>query len=241
MNSFTKQLFLIFLCGWIMGSAYAARPFMTDDARLTTEGSCQLESWTRRYQGRFENWALPACNPTGKFEITAGGGYFSMPSLSDNHTTDYMLQVKSLFRPLTANDYGWGLAVGTINHPAFVNDPNNAGSTYAYVPLTISRMDDKLGVHSNLGITNDYSSKNSLATYGLGAEYWITPVVMVMAETFGDHRQRPFFQAGMRYSIIPGLFQVDVTYGVQPGHSEANSWISFGLRYTPDKLYKSRS
>ena len=35
-------------------STWAARPFMTDDARLTTEGSCQVESWARLYTSRSE-------------------------------------------------------------------------------------------------------------------------------------------------------------------------------------------
>ncbi|MEW6563131.1 MAG: hypothetical protein AB1400_07865 [Pseudomonadota bacterium] len=34
--------------------AWAARPFVTDDARLTKANSCQLESWTRSYSGSRE-------------------------------------------------------------------------------------------------------------------------------------------------------------------------------------------
>ena len=52
----------------------AARPFVTDDARLTTEGSCQLESWARLYENSSEIWALPACNPFGNLEVTLGEG-----------------------------------------------------------------------------------------------------------------------------------------------------------------------
>ena len=46
--------------------AQAARPFVTDDARLTTAGSCQLESWIRICPESRESWAQPACNPGGK-------------------------------------------------------------------------------------------------------------------------------------------------------------------------------
>jgi len=67
----TAKVLCLVLC-W-PAVAWAARPFMTDDARLTTGGSCQLETWSRRYSDRSEFWALPACNPTGNLEITAGG------------------------------------------------------------------------------------------------------------------------------------------------------------------------
>ena len=44
---FSMRYLFISLSLLISTQAYAARPFMTDDARLTTEGSCQLESWAR--------------------------------------------------------------------------------------------------------------------------------------------------------------------------------------------------
>ena len=84
--------------------AFAARPFVTDDARLTTAGSCQLESWARIYPQSRELWMLPACNPGGNFEITAGAGM-----AHNDHaprSDDYVLQAKTLFKPLESN--GWG-------------------------------------------------------------------------------------------------------------------------------------
>jgi hypothetical protein len=42
---------------------------------------------------------------------------------------------------------------------------------------------------------------------------------------------------GFRYSVIPNLFQVDSTYGQQINGDSELKWISFGVRYTPDKLF----
>lgn len=133
----------------ISTSSFAARPFMTDDARLTTAESCQLESWTRIYKNSTENWTLPACNPTGNFEITAGGGHTK--NAGEPATNDYALQGKTLFRDLTKNSYGWGLAVGRVNHPSSIPGPNSMGNTYAYIPVSISTMDDKVIYHTNVG------------------------------------------------------------------------------------------
>jgi hypothetical protein len=218
-----------------VGTAQAARPFMTDDARLTTEGSCQLESWTRSYANRSEYWALPACNPTGNFEITAGGGQFR--SDGQAHTHDRVLQAKTLLRPLQSNNWGLGLAVGRVWHPAAQPGPNNLGSTFVYLPMSVSRRDDQLVFHANLGWVQDAQSRLNSTTWGGGAEYWVHPQVMVIAEAFGDDRQKPFVQSGVRFSVIPGVFQLDITRGTQPGGIGRQTWTSLGLRYTPDKLF----
>ncbi len=215
--------------------AMAARPFMTDDARLTTAGSCQLESWTRDYSDRSEFWALPACNPGGHFEITAGTGRFrgdGQPGSSDQ-----VLQGKTLFRALQSNDWGWGLAVGRVWHPSAQPGPNNFGGSYLYLPFSASARDDRLVFHANLGWTRDRQTRLSATTWGTGVEYWVNGRLMLIAETFGDDRHKPWVQSGLRFSVIPGLFQIDATRGTQPGSQGRNTWTSIGIRYTPDKLF----
>ncbi|MFM8575672.1 MAG: hypothetical protein ACKOBF_07315 [Limnohabitans sp.] len=215
--------------------AMAARPFMTDDARLTTEGSCQVESWARHYKDRNEFWALPACNPGGHFEITAGAGRFRSDGLPGS--ADQVLQGKTLFRTLQTNDWAWGLAVGRVWHPSAQPGPNNLGGTYLYLPFTLSTRDDQVVFHAKLGWTRDRHTRLNATTWGGGVEYWVHPRLMLIAESFGDDRQKPFVQSGLRFSVIPGLFQVDATRGTQPGSQGRNTWTSIGIRYTPDKLF----
>lgn len=215
--------------------AMAARPFMTDDARLTTEGSCQLESWSRHYSDRQELWALPACNPGGNFELTAGLGRFTSHGQPGSH--DQVLQGKTLFRPLRTDDWGWGLAVGRVWHPGRQPGPNNLGSSYLYLPLSVSTLNDRVVLHANLGWSRDSQTRSQSTTWGGGVEYWAHSRLMLIAEAFGDDRQKPFVQTGVRWSVLPGLFQVDATRGTQPGSQGRNTWTSVGLRYTPDKLF----
>lgn len=235
MNMFSRISLLTIGAALVAPQAWAARPFMTDDARITTAGSCQLESWTRRYSDRSENWALPACNPTGNFEITAGGGHFKADNLPSS--SDGMLQGKTLLRELRTNDWGWGLAFGVVRHSGAQPGPNNMGSRYMYVPLSVSMLNDRLVTHANLGWTRESQTGRNLTTWGGGAEYWMHPKVMLIAEAFGDDRQKPFIHSGVRFSLIPGLFQIDVTHGTQPNGTGRTGWTSFGLRYTPDKLF----
>ncbi len=228
----------ILLTGLLLSSApaaFAARPFVTDDARLTAAGSCQLETWARLYEHSRELWALPACNPTGNFELTAGGGVASNDA--SRSTEDYVLQAKTLFRALETNGWGWGLGVGTVRHPKINPGPNLLGNTYAYVPVSFSFNDDKLVVHTNVGLLRDRASGENNMTWGVGAEFQATPRLLLIAETFGDHRNQPYLQLGGRYAIRPNLVQVDTTIGQQLAGPTSSRWISFGLRLTPENLF----
>ncbi len=60
--------------GALVTPAHAARPLITDDARIVDAGACQVESWLKHGEGLREAWALPGCNFTGNLEVTAGGG-----------------------------------------------------------------------------------------------------------------------------------------------------------------------
>ena len=215
--------------------AFAARPFVTDDARLTTAGSCQLESWMRIYPDSKELWALPACTPPGNLEFPAGGGrarHDDAPA-----TSDYVFQAKTLFRPLETNDWGIGFAVGTIRHPEINPGPNMLGNTYAYIPLSVSLNDDKVILHANLGWLKDKASGQNNLSWGVGGEFKVHARLLGIAETFGDNRSMSYGQVGVRYSVRPDLFQVDATIGQQLSGPGKNHWVSFGIRYTPDKLF----
>lgn len=216
--------------------AEAARPFVTDDARLTTAGSCQVESWTRFYRDSTEVWALPACNPGGNLEFTLGGGYARYQAAQPS-SEDYVLQAKTLFRPLTTNDWGWGAAVGTVRHPKVNPGPNLLGNTYLYLPFSASFADDKLVMHLNTGWLHDKSLSRDRLTWGIGSEINATPRLTVVLESFGDNRANPYWQTGVRYAIIPQLLQIDATVGRQTGADQGHRWISFGVRYTPASLF----
>ena len=231
-----KNVAIHCLIGLLLTSpAWAARPFVTDDARLTTPGSCQLESWTRIYPNAQEIWMLPACNPGGNFEITLGGG--RAKNAEEHATNDYVLQIKTLFKPLETNGWGMGLAAGMVRHPEINPGPNLLGNSFAYVPFSASFYNDKIVMHANLGWLRDNASHQDNMTWGLGGELQMATRITIIAETFGDNRVRPYWQTGVRFAVIPNFFQIDTTIGQQFGGNSTNKWISFGVRLTPDSLF----
>ena len=215
--------------------AQAARPFVTDDARLTSSGSCQLESWARLYESSSEIWALPACNPFGNLEFTLGAGI-----ARDNYAAtsqDYVAQLKTLIKPLEANGWGVGLVVGKVVHPEINPGPNLFGNSYLYVPASFSFNDDQLVIHTNIGLLKENKTNIIKTTFGVGTEYKLNTKVLGIAELFGDDRQKPFVQIGFRYSLLPNLFQLDATLGQPLAGKSEDLWLSFGARFTPQNLF----
>lgn len=229
--------FALSLLSVLVLPCWAARPFVSDDARLTTEGSCQVETWTRLYRNSQEYWLLPACNPTGNLELTFGGGRARYDDDSATANSDYVLQVKKLLRKLERNDFGWGLAAGTVRHPSVNPDPNLLGNTYAYIPLSVSFANDLLVVHLNSGWAREHVTNRNLVTWGVGTEWNVSERIIWMAEAFGDSHPKTYLQAGGRFSLIPQLLQIDATIGQNAGGDSASRWISLGLRFTPAKLF----
>jgi hypothetical protein len=194
-----------------------------------------LESWTRLYPQSRELWLLPACNPGGNLEITAGMGVARGDGQS--RSNDYVLQAKTLFKALETNDWGWGLAVGHVSHPSINPGPNLLGNTYAYVPVSVSLLDDRLVLHGNLGWLRDKASRQHRLTWGVGGELAIDSRSSVIAEMFGDDRERPLWQTGIRFFVVPERVQVDATVGRQLDGGRDGQWFSLGLRLTPARMF----
>lgn len=209
-------------------SSYAARPMLTDDARVTDAKSCQMETWVRDNKNSTEFWALPACNFTGNLELTIGGA--KSHDSNGTKTTDSVYQAKTLLRKLSTNDWGYGLVVGNVRHPAINTQSNGIGDFYAYVPSSISFLDDKFVLHTNLGVLHSKQEKNTNLTWGVGSETRLTDKSYLIAETFGQNKGNPYYQVGIRYWLVPNHVQIDTTYGDRMTNASDERWFSVGLR-----------
>lgn len=222
-------LFLVLLI-LLAPTARAARPMVTDDARLTDAHACQLESWLHAHGGSREFWALPACNPGGNFELTVGG------SQTDGDPTlhgTFVAQGKTLFKPLETNGWGIGLAAGYTTKPA----ETLSGGPYFYIPSSFSLADDRVIVHANLGAARFRDSGETRLTWGLGSETAASERLYVIAEAFGQDVGRPALQTGLRYWMIPGHIQIDTTVGSKLDDFRGERWLSIGLRLITPPIF----
>ncbi len=207
--------------------AWAARPMITDDARIVDAKSCQLESWVKNNrQGGTEYWALPACNFTGNLEFTVGGALTD--DAASHQISDQVVQIKTLFRTLQPGGWGAGLASGINRHPELPG----GNDWYAYVPISFSFGNDALVLHTNTGWKKDQISRRAAFTWGLGSELAINKRNWLIAETFGNSESRPYYQLGIRHWIVPNRVQIDATLGnrLGTGAGDAEQWLSIGLR-----------
>jgi len=191
----------------VAAPAYAARPFVTDDARIVEH--CQVETFykeQRNYSGS-EFWLLPACNLFGA-EITLGGN-----RIEGEHNE--ILQTKFLLKRLEPNNIGFALSLGV-----FGSDP------YFNFITSRSFADDRLVVHGNLG-----SFRDGGGTWGLGLEALLfAPRVYGILETYGQHRETPTWHYGIRFWVVPDRFQIDATRGDQTGTGN-RQFYTVGLRF----------
>jgi hypothetical protein len=213
---------------------FAARPLVTDDAHIVDPHACQLESYVKKLQDSTEYWALPACNPFENLELTIGGNWIrNDDSPNSNHL---ILQGKTIFRPVEVNGWGVGLAVGIVKatSPAATRGTTDL---YANVPITFSLRDDTVLVHVNAGVDRDRVNDETKFTYGLASEIAINPRFSLLAETYGDSRENPFWQGGVRIWIVPERWQVDSTIGGQFGVGHSGVWFTVGIRLLSEKLF----
>jgi len=217
-------LLLYFVLLLPVSAAFAARPMITDDARLTDAKACQVESWIKFNRDSTEKWALPACNPGGNLELSLGGGVGEDSQGVKTH--DVMIQAKTLLKPLETNGYGVGLALGNVRHPAI----STGSDLYAYVPVSFSFKDDVFVLHTNLGVLRSRDEGKNHLTWGVGSETQATPNLAFIAETFGQETGRGLYQLGLRYWVAPNRVQVDTTFGNRFGSSGDERWFSIGLR-----------
>jgi hypothetical protein len=201
---------------------------ITDDARITDAGACQLEAWQKTLRDSREYWAFPACNPTGNLEITLGAN--DLPYGNGGRAIDYVLQGKTLFRELETNGYAWGLAAGVVAHADPMPGQGRMSAAYFYLPFSASFRDDLFIVHLNLGAQDNRDRDVKPVTYGAGTEINFTRRFALIAESYGDDRGTPYYQAGVRIWVVPGRFQIDATQGARFGDSKESRWWTVGVR-----------
>lgn len=209
---------------------HAARPFVTDDARIVDTGGCQIESFVKRQRRHQENeiWFLPGCAPVGQVELTLGG--FRTDNADAGTSSTAIAQAKTLLRTLRTNDFGLALTLGAARLNS-IDPVQQAGwSPFLNVVGSLSVLDDRAVLHANVGSLRDRGLSRTRHTWGLGAEILLSPRFSGIVETYGQEAERPSRQVGLRFWVVPNRFQIDGTLGAQSGQPHSRAWTSIGFR-----------
>lgn len=202
-----KNFLMILLC-CSAPLCHAARPFVTDDARVVDPDHCQLETFykeQRAYSG-YEFWFLPACNKLD-VEWTIGGNRVE----GENNL---IVQGKKLLKPLETNGYGLAMSVASIGEQFGINGI-----------ASFSLFDDRSLIHTNLAYIENRPA------WGIGLEQLLLPPrLYAILEGFGERGEKPTLHAGLRFWVVPNRFQIDSTYGTQQS-DPVRRFFTVGLRF----------
>lgn len=215
-------LAVVLVSGTMMQDAQAGRPMVVDDAAIIDAKTCQLESWAQKNRDSTEYWAVPACNFSGNLEVAFGGARIT--STEGTHSSA-VLQGKTLFKVLDTNGWGAGLVFGNQFNP----EGSVSGDLYARIPVSFSMLDDRFLLHTNLGWLREKETRRHAMTWGVGAETRLTGRTTLTFETFGQQRDKPLFQLGIRYQVVPDRVQLDASYGDRFGRGSAERFFTVGL------------
>jgi hypothetical protein len=217
----------LLLCACAALPALAARPFVTDDARVVDEGGCQVETFAKQQRTLTERefWFLPACNPWG-LELTAGRSWTDGTAPGDSRFN--VLQAKTLLKALQTNGSGYALTLGAFRVSPF----QTAHTTNPYVNAiaSFSHADDRVVIHANVGAIGDRQAGMTRATWGLGAEIALHSRLIGIVESYGQRADKPTFHYGLRVWVVPNRVQVDGTIGTQNAGPTERAFRSVGLR-----------
>ena len=210
--------------------AYAARPFVTDDARIVDPGGCQIETFVKsqRNFGEIEAGFLPGCNPGGNLELAIGG--LNLRNDAEGSGNTLIAQGKTVLRPLQTNGYGIAATLGALRQRPFAAEPASRWSPFVNLISSFSQRDDALVIHANAGALDDRNTGVLRPTWGLGGEILLAPRLYAIVESYGQKGDKASQQIGMRYWVVPQRLQLDSTLGSQRSGPPARTWMTVGFR-----------
>jgi hypothetical protein len=213
----------------IASPAHAARPFVTDDARVVDPQGCQVEIFYKRQREFRESefGFLPACNPWRRVELSLGGTWTDSSQAGDSRTLS--LQAKTLLVPLETNGSGFAFTLGAAQVSAFPS--RSVWNPYVIGIGSFSFLDDRVVLHANLGALRDNQLHLTRGTWGIGAEVLlVAPRLYAILETYGQRLEKPTLHGGVRLWVVPNRVQVDATVGYQHATPFDRRFATLGLR-----------
>jgi hypothetical protein len=226
MRAIVHLQIVVLLC--VPAFVHAARPFVTDDARIVDDGGYQLESFIKQ-QRKFnetEFWFLPATNQLGRVELTLGGIWVNS-SVNDD-TRSLVAQAKTLIKPLEPNGFGLALTVGVLRTSPLESAPAET-NPFVNGIASFSIADDAVVIHTNLGARWDDTANKTRKAGGIGAEIRLHERLYGIVETYGEQGQQATRHFGLRVWVVPSRVQVDSTLGFQHADPE-RKFFTVGLR-----------
>ncbi len=246
-------ILLFLLAGIPCPPAFAVRPFITDDARVTPGHTFLTETSLRLDQNRFQNLTLFALGLTDQLEATIG--FTDGVLLAEEQGATYRFSVGG---PLVQLKYLFNEQRGWL--PAFAveggaNAPWGLGSRGFYpagwseflvimMSRSFSEHPERLNLHVNLGATNthQFDHMEQDVVWGVGLQYHLFREIVygvseiVSGDPYGVSKGA-VYQIGLRF-FLSDRMQLDTSYGSGLWGSPRPGWfLGFGFRFFTNSLW----
>lgn len=204
-------------CACLPHVAQAGRPLQTEDAGVLASGDCELEGSTVR---------LTAFSTTARshtLQLGCGLGlrsqlaaFVTNGKAEDERSRGFGFVGKTwLWRG--ADDTGavtlaWNLGTAKVDGDRWRHSDTGLKVVYSGPAW------DDTTVHANLGHARDEVGKQRSTTWNLALEhggFGATWVLAPMAEVFGDDREAPWWNVGLRATVVKDAVFVDASFGRQ--------------------------
>ena len=207
--------------------ALAGRPLSTEDASTLRDHACQVEAWVDRYRDATQAWAVPACNFGAGIEWQLGGARTHEGGRSV--FSEAYFQGKTVLRSLDHSPWGFGVVAGVTRKP-LAESHRGWSNPYLVVPVS-AKLGEQALLHANLGASHDRAARRAVTLWGVAAETAIAPRTHLVAEAFGENAAKPFVRAGVRFSAIANILDLDLTAVTKPGGGRDERYISIGFTW----------
>ncbi len=203
-----------------------AQQMIVDDAEVATYRSFQVETW----YGSRESWALVAISPIQGLELGTGIGLDSRDAMDPSN---WIIEAKYIPMDLEGSGWATGLTAGLL-----YNFDGDLEEAYAYIPFSRLILNESSVLHLNIGFEaiNEADWEYELFT-GLRGDFGITDRIAILSEVAAANFDDLFYQAGLRFSLVPDLLEMDITYGEGFRRMETAPGFNIGIAFTPDALW----
>lgn len=215
--------------------ARAGQPLATDDASILEPGVCQIEAWHRwTDNGGHEGWGIPACSVSEHLELAIGGARYR--GEGEGHGK-LLLQAKTVLWRAADERWSVGAVASWVRDNGRRSEEGDGFHEFAGLGLLSFRHpNDLLRVHANAGWVR---SRNEFSTsaWGTAVEYDFAESWTLLGEAYRDSPGRPFYQAGIRFTMVQDRVELFVSGGDRIGGERSEWFVKFGVRMQSWKLF----
>lgn len=196
-NSICLPFLLLIL--FIKPDISSGQQMIVDDATIAS--THLLETWA----GTEESWVQPIISVSRSWNINPGIIFNTSNQQVD--PTNWVIENK-----FVGSGNRWSF--GNVTAAVFDFD-GRLSQIYSYIPVSRTIFNYNSYIHLNVGVKSNHLEEewDHSLFLGLRGDFSLTPRTILLSEVYSTATDAIGFQGGLRFIVIPGRMESDITYG----------------------------